>query len=128
MNGSGEPEIHRDLTDAVRQAFISDGRLKIAPGAGADIVLKGNLNYYRLQAVAFSPTDVVSQYWVEVGLQVEAMDQVKKRVLLKQNFLTKWDYRITADVVDAERARQDALDQAYSDLANRLVSVLIEQF
>ena len=35
-NTSSQPEIHRELTSAVLEAFISDGRLKVAKKGNAD--------------------------------------------------------------------------------------------
>ena len=46
----------------------------------------------------------------------------------KNKFKTKWDYRATSDIIDTESARLAALEEAYKELGNRLVSLLIDQF
>ena len=127
-NTSSEPEIHRDLTNVIRESFITDGRLKVVDASKADLLMRGILNYYNLRAVSFNTSDVASEYYVELGVDIKVKDQVKKKSFLKQRFTTKWDFRSNDDVVNSEAARQTALDDAYKDLANRLVSIVIDQF
>lgn len=127
-NGSGEPEIHRDLTTAVIDSFITDGRVKVVRKGQADMVMTGNLFYYDLQAVSFSSSDFASDYIVELGVEVEVVDQANDKPYLKQKFKTKWDYKATSDIIDTESARLAALKEAYKEMGNRLVSLLIDQF
>ena len=127
-NTSPEPNIHRDATDAIRRAFISDGRLKVVGTSKADLLMRGTLTDYQLRAVSFSAEDTVEEYIVRLGVQVESYDQVKKKIFFRQKFTTQWDYRTTSSVVDSESARFTALKEAYDDLAGRLVSTTIEQF
>ena len=127
-NSSSEPNIQRDATDAIRRAFISDGRLKVTDKRKADIVMRGTLTNYQLRAVSFSSEDSAEEYIVRLGIQVEAYDQIKKKTIFNQKFTTQWDYRSTSSVVDSESAKYIALKEAYNDLADRLVSITIEQF
>ena len=81
-----------------------------------------------MQPVSFSAQDTVDEYIIRLGVQVEAYDRIKKKLLFKQEFNPQWDYRVTSSVVDSESARNTALIQAYNDLADRLVSIIIDQF
>jgi len=127
-NSSIEPSIHLDATDSIRRAFISDGRLKLIDVKRADLIIKGTLINYQLQPVSFSAQDTVDEYIIRLGVQIEAYDRIKKRILVKQEFNTQWDYRVTSSVIDSESAKNSALIEAYNDLADRLVSIIIEQF
>ena len=128
-NSSSEPNIHRELTGIIRRKFVADGRLKVVDRRKADLLMSGILVSHDLRVVAFSGTDAASEYIVQLGVQVKAVDRVKRKIFLKQqNFTTKWDYRATSDVIDSETARFAALEEAYEDLADRLVSIIIEQF
>ncbi|MCF8721763.1 LPS assembly lipoprotein LptE [Nitrospina gracilis] len=128
-NVSQEPTINRSLTERVRQSFLRDGRLKlVTDSANADLVLNGKLTGYSIRAVAFDDRDVVTEYWVYIDLDVVVKDQVKNRTHLKQTLKTRWDYRPSINVVDAEASRQEAFLQAYRLLGNRLVSLIIDQF
>ena len=127
-NSSTEPNSHRDVTDSIRRAFISDGRLKLIDARRADLIIKGTLIKYQLQPVSFSAQDTVDEYIIRLGVQIEAYDRIKKKLLFKQEFNPQWDYRVTSSVVDSESARNTALIRSYSDLADQLVSIIIDQF
>lgn len=128
-NTSAEPEIHRDLSRAIQSAFARDGRLKIARAERADLVIKGELNHYSQKAASFNSSDVVLEYWVEVGASIEVIDRATgKPYLKKENHRVKWDYRTQPDLIVSEAARKAALEKAYRELGNRLVSLVLEQF
>ena len=127
-NSSSEPEIHRELTSSIINSFITDGRIKIVRKGNSDMVMKGSLLYYDLSAVAFSSSDFASDYIVKLGVEVEVIDKVNDKSYMKNKFTTKWDYKATSDIVDTETARLTALEEAYKELGNRLVSLLIDQF
>ena len=127
-NSSSEPNIQRDATDAIRRAFISDGRLKVTDISKADLLMRGTLTNYQLRGVSFSSEDSAEEYIVRLGIQVEAYDRIKKRIVFSQKFTTQWDYRSTSSVVDSESEKYTALKEAYDDLADKLVSITIEQF
>jgi len=127
-NTSTEPDIHRNMTNIIRQSFINDGRLKVVNRKNADLVMRGILNSYALQAVSYNSNDIAVEYYVLLGVVIDVKDMVKRKQFLKQNFTTKWDFRTTADVINSEAARQTALNNAYKELGNRLVSIVIDQF
>ena len=127
-NSSPEPEIQRELTAAVRQSFINDGRLKIINENNADLLMKGLVYQYELRPISFDRRDVVVEYWVILGVDIEVIDQIKKKTYVKQKFSTKWDYKASVVVANSEASRQLALSEAYRDLANRLLSIVVEKF
>ena len=127
-NTSSQPEIHRQLTSFVLQSFISDGRLKIANKDDADLIVDATLSYYNLRNVAFSSQDLVSDIIIELEIDLKVTDQVKNEIFIKKKLKQQWDYKSTPDLADTETARLEALDQAYIDFGNRLVSLVIDQF
>ena len=127
-NTSSQPEIHRQLTSFVLQSFISDGRLKIVNKDEADLIVDATLSYYNLRNVAFSSQDLVSDIIIELEVDLKVTDRVKNEILIKKELKQQWDYKSTPDLADTETARLEALDQAYIDFGNRLVSLIIDQF
>ncbi|OGW27178.1 MAG: hypothetical protein A3K09_04375 [Nitrospinae bacterium RIFCSPLOWO2_12_FULL_47_7] len=127
-NVSPEPGIQANLTTSIRESFINDGRLKVVSENTADMLMKGLIFQYELRAVAFDRRDVAVEYWVILGVDIEVVDQVKKKTYLKQKVNTKWDYKASLDAAGSEASRQIALTQAYRDLANRLLSIVVEKF
>ena len=127
-NTSSQPEIHRQLTSFVLQSFISDGRLKIVNKDDADLIVDATLSFYNLRNVAFSSQDLVSDIIIELEIDLKVTDQVKNEIFIKKKLKQQWDYKSTPDLADTETARLEALDQAYIDFGNRLVSLIIDQF
>ena len=128
-NTSTEPTIQRPFTEALRRAFITDGRLRLVNNEnGADLVMTGTLTNYSIRAVAFNQLDVAIQYWVNIGASVQVMDRVNDRIYLKQNLRTRWDYIADDSVISSEASRQEALTQAYRVLSQWLVSLVNDKF
>lgn len=128
-NNSSEPTIQRPLTEALRRAFITDGRLRLVTNkAGADLVMTGTLTRYSIRAVAFNNFDVAIEYWVYLGAKVKVMDQVNNKVYLDQTLNTRWDYVADDSILSSEASRQEALTQAYRVLSQRLVSLVNDKF
>ena len=128
-NSSTQPEIHRELTSSIINAFITDGRVKVARKGQPDMVMKGNLSHYELKTVSFNSNNFATGYIVILGVDVEVIDKVRNEPYLKEQHLrTEWNYTAGTDIVDLESARLAALDEAYRVLGNRLVSLLINAF
>jgi hypothetical protein len=128
-NKSGEPTIQRPFTEALRRAFITDGRLRLANNkAGADLVMTGTLTKYWIRAVAFNNLDVAIEYWVYLEADVLVKDQVKNQTYLKQTLKTRWEYQADDRVITSEASRQEALAQTYRVLSQRLVSLVNDKF
>ena len=128
QNTSSQPEIHRELTRAVLETFINDGRLKVARKDNANLVMDATLNYYKLRNVSFGSQDLVSSIIIELGVQLKVTDQVKNKIFMEKQLKTQWDYKSTNDIATTERARLEALDLAFQDLGRRLVSLVVDQF
>ena len=69
-NTSSQPEIHRELTSAILQSFISDGRLKVVKKEDADLVMNGTLSYYNKRAVSFNSQDLVADFIIEIEVNL----------------------------------------------------------
>ncbi len=127
-NVSDEPLIQRELTDSIRNAFLTDARLALEDSNKSDLVLKGTIYNYKIRPVAFNADDIAIEYIVSIGVKILVKDQIKKRVHLKEKLKTYWDYRARQAIVTAEANRQEALQEAYQDLATQVVSLVIDKF
>jgi hypothetical protein len=128
-NTSDEPTIQRPLTEGLRRAFITDGRLRLVNNKdGADLVATGTVTNYSIRAVAFNDLDVAIEYWVYLEANVLVKDQVKQKTYLKQTLKTRWEYQADSSVTSSEASRQEALTQAYRVLGQRLVSLVNDKF
>ena len=128
-NNSEEPTIQRPLTEALRRAFITDGRLRLVNNkGGADLLMTGTITKYWIRAVGFSQFDVAIEYWVYLQVDVLVKDQVKNKTYLKQTLKTRWEYTADDRVTTTEISRQEALIQTYRVLSQRLVSLVNDKF
>lgn len=127
-NISNEPLIQRELTNSIRNAFLTDARLALEDANKSDLVLKGTIYNYKIRPVAFNADDIAIEYIVTIGVTITVKDQVKKRIHLKEKLKTQWDYRARRAIVTSEANRQEALQEAYQDLATRIVSLVIDKF
>lgn len=128
-NNSNEPTIQRPFTEALRRAFITDGRLRLVNNkTGADLVVNGTLTKYWIRAVSFNSLDIAVQYWVYLEVDVLVKDQVKNQTYLQQKLKTRWDYLADDSVITSEASRQEALQQTYRVLSQRLVSLVNDKF
>ena len=128
-NNSEEPTIQRPFTEALRRAFITDGRLRLVNNkAGADLVVTGTLTKYWIRAVAFDANDVAIEYWVYLEADVLVQNQVENQIYLKQKLKTRWDYLADSRITTTEASRQEALVQTYRVLSQRLVSLVNDKF
>jgi hypothetical protein len=128
-NKSGEPTIQRPFTEALRRAFITDGRLRLVNNkTGADLLITGTLIRYSIRAVAFNTSDIAIEYWVNLEAKVLVKDQVNDKTYLKQTLKTRWEYQADDSVITSEASRQQALTQTYRVLSQRLVSLVNDKF
>lgn len=128
VNNSSEPGIERNVTAKVRESFIRDGRLKVVNKQSADLIFTGQIDHYEIRPVSFDNNNSATEYWVIMNIDVKLQDTDTKKNLIDQKFRSKWDYKVTSEVLSSERARINAIDEASRDFAERMVSIVIEGF
>ncbi len=128
VNNSSEPGIERNVTAKVIEFFIRDGRLKVVNKQSADLIFSGQIDHYEIRPVSFDNNNNAIEYWVIMNIDVKLQDTDTKKNLIDQQFKSKWDYKVTSEVLSSERARINAIDEASRDFAERMVSIVIEGF
>ena len=83
-NTSSQPEIHRELTSAVLESFISDGRLEVVKKDDANLIMDATLTYYKQRNVSFGSQDLVANIIVEVEIDLIVTDQIKNKTFMKE--------------------------------------------
>ncbi|MBI3815416.1 MAG: LptE family protein [Nitrospinae bacterium] len=128
FNKSGEPNIEFEITNRIRDGFIEDGRLKLVGDGNSDLILNGDIIKYHLRPIAFDSKDNVTEYWVEIGVLIRLEERAKGSVILQQDHYTKWDYKVSQSVTEADTHRIEAIRQAGRKLAQEIVSIVVEGF
>lgn len=127
-NQTLEPELEKDITSAVRQQFIRDGRLKVLDKAQATALLEGRLENYVLDPLAFDAADRVTQYRVVIGVHVTVRDLVNNKVLLDQDFSAREEFEVNIAIGSREAAKVTSRQVASRELAGQLLNLVLEGF
>ena len=127
-NKTRETQIERDLTRAVREEFIVDGRLRVVSEKDADAVLLGEIQSFSLSALAFDARDRVTEYRLKFSVLVILQDMIEGKPLFKENLKVDKEYRVTSSIADTESRKQAALQVSSRDFALELLNLLTEGF
>jgi len=135
LNTTNEPYVDVDVTQAVIEEFMTDGRLRIVGPEEADLVLRGIITKYEatpLSYTVFNGQTYVQQYRISIVVEASLEDLRAKKILWKQpgvesTFLS--DYAVTMQNVAATRVSKDAaVKKAAQDIAWTLRSRVLEGF
>jgi hypothetical protein len=127
-NKTQESQIEINLTQAVREEFIVDGRLRIASQKDADAVLLGEIQSYSLMPLAFDARDRVTEYRLDMSVLVILQDVTEGKTLFKETLDTDQEYRVTSSIADIESRKKEAVQISSRDFALELLNLLTERF
>ncbi len=128
-NKTSEPAVENFLTQAVVQAFSTNGRLRVVKPEEADAILEGEVVGYEIQAVAFDPRASIRQYRLVVTMNLRFRDVRRKTLLFEQaRFQEKADFRVIGVVSQTISREESALQAAAVDIARAIVSLAVDRF
>jgi hypothetical protein len=140
INGTAEPYVDVEVTKAVVNEFLTDGRLKVVSAETADLVLKGKVTKFEMTPSAYTVDNYVQAYTVSVGLNVTVEDVRTHKIILQDKglgsvFNTSYGVSIvtsngasTVDITATKIAKESALKKACKDVASTIRSRLLEGF
>ena len=127
LNLTNEPFVDVEVTRAVVEEFLTDGRLEVVGPEEADLGLRGVIGKYRVEAVSYTDESHVRQYRIHLVVDASLEDLRAKKILwqekgLESNFIS--DYAITYSSGDSEtvdiRTTRIAKDAAFKKAARTL--------
>ena len=126
-NNTVEFRLADDVTDAITNAFIADRRLGIGRERDADAVLRGTVLLYKNQVYGFTSEERATQYEILLVVQVSFRDQVKNRIVWKEDQLA---VRTTYNVVPVgevpAKTETDGRAAVVQKLAEQIVSRTVQ--
>ncbi len=129
VNRTAEPAVENFLTQAVVQAFSTNGRLRVVKPGEADAILEGEVVGYQIQAVAFDPRANIQQYRLLVTMNLKMRDGRSNTLLFEEpRFQEKSDFRVVGAVSQTISRDETALRAAAVDIARAIVSLTIDRF
>lgn len=128
-NRTAEPAIESFLTQAVVEAFATNGRLRVVTPGEADAVLEGEVVGYEIQALAFDPRASIRQYRLVVTMNLRFRDVRRNAILFEQaRFQERADFRVIGAVSQTISREESALRSAALDIARSIVSLAVDRF
>ncbi len=132
INDTNEPYVDVEVTKAVTDEFLADGRLQVVDLEVADLALRGTVVKYDVTALSYTAESYVQQYRVRLVVDATLQDLKTKKILWKESgieavFIS--DYAVTIGNVSATRiAKAAAIRKAAQDIAWTLRSRVLEGF
>lgn len=128
-NKTPEPAIENFLTQAVVEAFATNGRLRVVTPEDADAILEGEVVGYEIQTLAFDPRASIRQYRLVVTMNLKFRDVKRNALLFEQpRFQEKADFRVVGAVSQTISREESALRAAAVDIARSIVSLAVDRF
>jgi hypothetical protein len=123
-NTSSEPLIETALTEAIREKFINDGRLRVVPEKEADLVLRGTIKGYGIRTLAFDASDRATESRVIVDVGVDVIDRRGGRKTVSFDLQARSEFTVSEVLSQMEKAKEAAEMRAFRELADRLTELL----
>ena len=132
INDTMEPYVDVDLTKAVADEFLTDGRLKVVSEDAADLVLRGHVTKFFVTAQAYTAASYVQAYNVGIIVSISVEDAKSKKLLLKDVVLSDYftsTYTVAiGDISQSKIAKEAAVQSACQDIASTVRSRVLDGF
>ena len=123
-NRTAEIGIREALTDAVTEALITDGRLRVVAPESADSIIEGAVVDYKEQAYTYDRSENVQEYIVRIYLDISYRDVKNRTVIWEEKRMEGWGtYDVSVsppEEIDAGRER--AIAKLAEDIVNKTLS------
>jgi len=132
FNETNEPYVDVEVTQAVVEEFLTDGRLKVVGVEDAALALRGKIAKYDVIPLSYNPQSFVQQYRVHLVVEAVLEDLRTKKAIwqekgIESNFIS--DFAVTMGDIRTTRVAKDAaIKKASQDVAWTLRSRVLEGF
>jgi hypothetical protein len=120
QNKTSEFSLPQLLTDGINETLLSQGNLKISSTEEADAVLRGTILAYKVEALAYESGGSVTSRRVRILVDVEFVDQIKNKVLWKDERMERWG------TFESSEAERDGAVRAIEKLATDIVTQALQ--
>jgi outer membrane lipopolysaccharide assembly protein LptE/RlpB len=132
FNATSEPYVDVEVTQAVVDEFIVDGRLRVTGLDEAALALRGRVLKFEVSPLSYNAQAYVQQYRVHLTVEATLEDLRTKKILwqergISSNFIA--DYAVSIGDIRLTRiAKETAIKKASQDIAWTLRSRVLEGF
>jgi outer membrane lipopolysaccharide assembly protein LptE/RlpB len=126
-NNTVEYGLSDDVTQAMADAFLREGRLRLVGERDADAVLRGTVVSYKNQVFGYTRTERAEEYEIVLVVKVLFRDLVKNRDVWKEDALTvRTTYNVTVVGGEPARTETDGRREVVLKLADQVVSRTVQ--
>ena len=119
------PNLEVDLRDAIIDRIFLDGHLKMVGKTYADAILEGEIIQYRKDPLRYQDEDV-EEYRISLVCDIRLKRSKDSEILLQEDYATGDTTYFTTGSL--QKSETEALDDAMSDLARRIVNRIVENW
>jgi hypothetical protein len=132
INDTNEPYVDVEVTKAVADEFLTDGRLKVIGPESADLILKGSVTKFDITPSGYSADNYVQSYTISIGVSVSLEDAKTNKVIWQEKglgsvFVSSYSVSL-GDITATKIAKQTAITSTSRDVASTIRSRLLEGF
>ncbi len=131
VNRTTRVELEQRVTQAIAEEVVSRGRLRLVTSpAEADVILRGEVQSFNINPVAFNEQGRATQYQVSVTAKIELVNhrQDDKVLWKNDNYLFTENYAIDIATADAFDQESRAIREIAERFSRSVVTNLMEGF
>ena len=127
-NETTETQLVEDVTEAVVDAIIANGSMKVVGEFQADAVVNGTIIDVIDEADEYSRDEVAEQFRIRIIAHVSFYDRVKNRVIWEEERLEGWaryeasGSSVSEESVSREEGKKKALDMLAKEIIDKTVA------
>lgn len=124
-NRTFRPTIQPTLRDALIRRLAADGRIRVVE-EGADAILEGAIDGFGEEPLAFGSVDTAKRLRMTISFSFTLRNRSDDKVLLRDGVTGVAYYFTGTGVTETKTAEDEATLRAVTDLAEQVVSRLID--
>jgi hypothetical protein len=123
-NQTTEIGIRENLTDAITEALVTDGRLRVVGRESADSIIEGTVVDYKEQAYTYDRSENVQEYIVRIYVDVSYQDVKNRSIIWEEKRMEGWGtYDVSVDPPeDVDAGRERAIAKLAQDIVNKILA------
>jgi hypothetical protein len=125
-NSTFRPGMHALVGAAVLRRLYLDRRLALVEEPRAEVLLAGTVRGYENEAVAYEQAEIGRRFRIRIWVTATLTDRRGGRPV-QHEVLGEAFYTAGRGVTGTRAAEEDAVQRAASDVADRLVAILIDE-
>ncbi len=125
VNDTFEPLVEKDVTAALQEEIVSDGRWSLVDRDSADVVVSGRVTQAALTPLSYDAHERIMEYRLTIKAEIKVSDKAEK-VLWKDTLDTYADYRVTEDVTKSKIRHGEAVRKASKNMAEEFIMKVLD--